>query len=102
MINELLENDDIYIYDDTEITTEKSTKREFVDEEYINKCLSEIKSEVEKILKDEGYITIDGSKDIPKIGRCHREWEITKILMKERYNIEWRSSQNEYPEIDFD
>ena len=102
MDKELLENDELYIYDDTETITESSKNNEIVDKEYINRCLNEIKSEVEKILKDEGYITIDGSPDIPKTGRCHREWEITKTLMKERYNIEWQSPQSKYPEIDFD
>lgn len=55
-----------------------------------------------KQLKDEGYITVIDGKDISKMGCCHREWEITRKMMKERYNIDWQSPQNQFPEIDFD
>lgn len=102
MNNDFLEDDDIYIYDDTKITIEDLSKSRIVDEEYIKKCLNEIKLEVVKQLKDEGYITVIDGKDISKMGCCHREWEITRKMMKERYNIDWQSPQNQFPEIDFD
>lgn len=79
-------NDDIFVYD----------------EEYIKKCLAEIMPEVTEFLKMTNMIqTIDG-KDYPVMGCCHHEWALIKQIMKERYNIDWKSPQDEMPWIDFD
>lgn len=80
----------------------RNNNEKIYDEEYIKKCLAEIMPEVTEFLKMSNMIqTIDG-KDYPVMGYCHHEWALIKQIMKERYNIDWKSPQDEMPWIDFD
>jgi len=80
----------------------RNKNEEIYDKEYVEKCVAEIMPEVTELLKKENMIqTIDG-KDYPVMGCCHHEWALIKQIMKERYNIDWKSPQDEMPWIDFD
>lgn len=36
------------------------------------------------------------------LGFCHAKWAIQKRLLKERYNIDWKTPAEKHPEINFD
>lgn len=68
----------------------------------IKNCLKKIDPEVDKELMKMGLLTIVDGKKNYKMGTCNIKWEIQKKLMKERFNIDWKSPQDENPNITFD
>jgi len=72
------------------------------DDEYVKKCLAEIKPEVDKQLIEMGLLKIEDGKEIPAFGSCHTAWAIQKRLLKERYNIDWQTPAEKNPFIQYD
>lgn len=42
------------------------------------------------------------SKKMPIMGLCHEEWYYKKKILKEEYNIDWKSPQDLCPRASFD
>lgn len=40
--------------------------------------------------------------DIPYMGYCHLFWNIKKQILKEKYNIDWYTPEEEDPEVIYD
>ena len=59
----------------------------------IKKYLKKIEPDVDKELIKMGLLTIVNGKKNYKMGTCHVKWQIQKKLMKERFNIDWKSPQ---------
>ena len=68
----------------------------------VKRALNEIEDEVDKELIDRGLLKIENGKKIFGLGVCHARWAIQKRLLKERYNIDWKTPAEEHPEINFD
>ena len=74
----------------------------FLQKYRINKYLKEIEPEVDKKLTEMGLLKIEnGGKDYA-LGSCNVKWEIQKELLKEKYNIDWKSPKDKNPNINFD
>ena len=69
---------------------------------YENKCLKKIQSEIDKKMIELDLLKIENGKKIYKTGSCYTLWTITKDMMKEKYNIDWKSPQDEHPDWNFD
>ena len=67
-----------YITDEVEKTSEYLAIKE------------ELDNEIEKLI-------IPG-----KTGQCHEIWEYKKHLLKEKYNIDWKSPEELNPDVIFD
>lgn len=78
----------------------KSGKYLSEEEKYIEECINKLKPEINNELKKLGLIDDDGNPT--RLGVCHTQWSITKKLMKERFNIDWKSPAELTPWIDFD
>ena len=68
----------------------------------VDKCLEEIKEEVEQELIKEGAMTIKNGEKIALPGSCNIRWKLEKKLLKERYGIDWKSPADLNPEKKFD
>ena len=66
------------------------------------KALEEIQNDVDKELMDLDLLKIENGKKIYAIGSCHAKWSIQKRMLKEKYNIDWKSPQDKNPHINFD
>lgn len=66
------------------------------------KALKEIQNDVDKELMALDLLKIENDKKIYAIGSCHTKWAIQKRILKEKYNIDWKSPQDENPHINFD
>ena len=68
----------------------------------INKLLKEIEPEIDKELESLGLLKIiDGKKDYA-LGSINIKWDIQKRILKERYNIDWKSPKDKKSNIEFD
>lgn len=78
----------------------KTEKKLTEEEKYIEECLEKIKPEVEQKLRELGLVDDKGN---PKeLGVCYKEWAIIKRLMKEKFDIDWKSPADSHPEVNFD
>lgn len=68
----------------------------------VEKYLEKIKEEVEQELIKEGAMTIKNGERIALPGSCNLRWKLEKKLLKERYNIDWKSPADENPGMKFD
>lgn len=68
----------------------------------IKKALKEIQPEVEKELMNLGLLKVENEKKIYAMGSTNIKWKIQKRILKERYNLDWKSPQDKNPNINFD
>lgn len=73
-----------------------------VSSEEAEKYLKEIENEVDQEMVNRGLLTIDGNKKIPAFGSCHVRWAIEKSILKERYNVDWKTPAEKNPNINYD
>lgn len=74
------------------------------------KDLKDIEKSVDKLVNEEfnnyliarGWVDKDGKPVKNVMGGCHIRWGIKKRIMKERYDIDWKSPADLHPEICFD
>ena len=102
-------------------TLDKISKIQGLEDEIIQEIikddLEEYNSEVEKkrfiehLLGDISSLNEDKiisklvefyKSEPPYIGYCHKYWATKKDILKNKYNIEWYSPQEENPWIDYD
>ena len=95
--NEYLDMDEMYKAIEDALESEEYLSEK---EKYIEKCVNELKPEINKELKRLGLIDDDGNPT--QLGVCHKEWEITKRLMKEKFDLDWKSPAELQPWINFD
>ena len=74
----------------------------FIKKIRVNKYLKEIEPDVEKELIDMGLLKIENGKKDYALGSVNVKWDIQKKLLKERYNIDWKSPQDKNRNINFD
>ena len=59
--------------------------------------------EYQKIADELEALIDEELKDVPRgLGFCHIYWSVKKRILKEKYNIDWRSPAERYPFIRFD
>ena len=68
----------------------------------IKKCLKKIEPDVDKKLMELGLLKVVNGKKEYAFGSVNTKWQIQKELMKERFNIDWQSSQDKNTTINFD
>ena len=68
----------------------------------IKKALKEIQPEVEKELMSLNLLKVENEKKIYAIGSTNIKWKIQKRILKERYNLDWKSPQDKNPNINYD
>lgn len=68
----------------------------------IKKCLKKIEPDVDKKLMELGLLKVVNGKKEYAFGSVNTKWQIQKELMKERFNIDWQSSQDKNTNINFD
>ena len=49
-----------------------------------------------------GLMTVKDGQKIPVFGSVHTRWDIEKRILKERYNIDWKSPEETNPYINYD
>jgi len=64
--------------------------------------LKAIEPEVDKQLTELGLLKIENGKKVYAFGSCHAMWKIQKKLMKEKFNVDWKSPQDKNPFAHFD
>ena len=68
----------------------------------VNKYLKEIESDVDRELMGMGLLKIENGKKDYALGSVNVKWDIQKKLLKDRYNIDWKSPKDKNPNINFD
>lgn len=68
----------------------------------VNKYLKEIEPDVDKKLMEMGLLKIENGKKEYAFGSVNVKWDIQKKLLKDRYNIDWKSPKDKNPNINFD
>ena len=69
----------------------------------ITKLRQKIKPEIEKLMIEAYPFAVDeNGKFKPFRGSCHIIWRYEKRILKERYNIDWKTPAEEHPDILFD
>lgn len=69
----------------------------------INRLREKIKPEIEKLMIEAYPFAVDeNGKFKPFRGSCYIIWGYEKRILKERYNIDWKTPAEEHPEIRFD
>lgn len=68
----------------------------------IKKILKEIQPEVEKELMSLDLLKVENGKKIYAMGSTNVKWKIQKRILKERYNLDWKSPQDKNPNINYD
>lgn len=68
----------------------------------VNKYLKEIEPDVDKELIEMGLLKIENGKKDYALGSVNVKWDIQKKLLKDRYNIDWKSPKDKNPNINFD
>jgi len=70
----------------------------------IKRALKEIQDDVDKELIDLNLLKIENNKKIyiGGLGSYRAVWGIQKRLLKERYNIDWKTPEEEHPERTID
>lgn len=66
------------------------------------KYLKQIEPLVEQRLIELGLLKVENGKKELAFGAINTKWEIQKELMKEKYNIDWKSPQDKNPNTLFD
>lgn len=68
----------------------------------VKKALKEIEKDVDAELIKRGLLKIENGNKNYALGCCNVQWKIQKQLLKERYNIDWKTPQEEHPDWNFD
>lgn len=68
----------------------------------VNKYLKEIEPDVDKELIEMGLLKIENVKKDYALGSVNVKWDIQKKMLKDRYNIDWKSPKDKNPNINFD
>lgn len=68
----------------------------------VNKYLKEIEHDVDKELMKMGLLKIENGKKDYALVSVNVKWDIQKKLLKDRYNIDWKSPKDKNPNINFD
>ena len=66
------------------------------------KYLEEIKDEVDNKMIELGLMREINGEKIPLLGSCHTRWKIEKEILKDRYNINWKTPSERNPFIRYD
>lgn len=66
------------------------------------RLLKSIEPEVDKRLIELGLLKIENGKKNYAFGCVNTKWQIQKRLMKEKFNVDWKSPQDKNPNINFD
>lgn len=72
--------------------------------------LKKAEKEIEPLVEEEfnkwkienGFVDKDGKPSKRVMGSCYIKWSIKKRLMKEKYDIDWKTPAEEHPDITFD
>lgn len=80
------------------IIKKKVSKNKILAEKY----LEEIRDEVDKKMIELGQMVVSNGEKIPLFGSCHTRWKIEKEILKERYNIDWMTPEEENPFVRYD
>ena len=74
-----------------------------VTERKIDELCEKIRPEVEKLMIEEFPFAADENGNYqPFMGSCHSFWAHEKQILKERYNIDWKTPAEEHPYIQYD
>ena len=69
----------------------------------INRLRKKIRPEVEKIMMQNYPSSVDEKGNWkPFRGSCHIIWKLEKRILKQRYNIDWKTPAEEHPDWRFD
>ena len=93
------------VYDDREIWNITLVDADYIEKtnELVEKYRKEMKDEIDQEMIKRGLLTIDeNGKEIPAFGSCHIRWNIEKKILKERYNIDWQTPDEEEPYAKYD
>lgn len=61
-----------------------------------------VQEEFNKWKIEEGFVDENGKPLEAVFGSCHTYWNIKKRLMKEKYNVDWKTPAELNPGIQFD
>lgn len=61
-----------------------------------------VQEEFNKWKIEEGFVDENGKPLEAVFGSCHVYWSIKKRLMKEKYNVDWKTPAELHPEINYD
>lgn len=61
-----------------------------------------VQEEFNKWKIEEGFVDENGKPLEAVFGSCHTYWNIKKRLMKEKYNVDWKTPVELNPGIQFD
>lgn len=64
--------------------------------------IEDVLKEVNDIMIKEGIIQIKDGEQVYPIGSSYKKWDIQKRLLKDKYNIKWRTPHEVNPFILFD
>ena len=68
----------------------------------VKKYLKEIEPDVDKELIEMGLLKIENGKKDYALGSVNVKWDIQKKILKDKYNIDWKSPKDKNPNINFD
>lgn len=68
----------------------------------VKKYLKEIEPDVDKELMEMGLLKIENGKKDYALGSVNIKWDIQKKILKDKYNIDWKSPKDKNPNINFD
>lgn len=68
----------------------------------VKKYLKEIEPDVDKELIEIGLLKIENGKKDYALGSVNVKWDIQKKILKDKYNIDWKSPKDKNPNINFD
>lgn len=70
-------------------------------EEY-QSILQEVKEQMDKWKIEYGFVDRNGNPIKKFRGQCHREWFFEKQIMKDKFNVDWPTTQDINPGVRFD
>lgn len=68
----------------------------------VKKYLKEIEPDVDKELMEMGLLKIENGKKDYALGSANVKWDIQKKILKDKYNIDWKTPKDKNPNINFD
>lgn len=71
-------------------------------EELALKYIKEMEDEVDQEMIKRGLLHIENGEKVAVFGSCNTRWEIEKRLLKERYDIDWKTPAEKNPFIKYD
>lgn len=71
-------------------------------EDLAQKYIKEMEEEVDQEMIKRGLLHVENGEKVPVFGSCNTRWEIEKRLLKERYDIDWKTPAEKNPFIKYD